>query len=191
VPLLVLLTGGRAIILGLKLDDDIFGKATAKLGKGHIVKRGDGSAGRSQLCYSSPDKRSRIYLVFEKGEMNDAFYMFSDGPNWKGRDFCAESSLITTDISTVSGLRLGQTAAQITRKLGKPSVIADDKVIYSLSVQKKTSASDFENLKRQNPTLSEKELHENFDLYTLGVFIELRFSGGGLVYLAVSKIESY
>ena len=37
-------------ILGLKLDDDIFGKATAKLGKGHIVKRGDGSAGRSQLC---------------------------------------------------------------------------------------------------------------------------------------------
>jgi len=106
-------------ILGLKLNDEIFGKASAKLGKATIVQRGDASTGRSQICYSSPGKRGKIYVIFEKGEVNDAFYMFSGGPDWQGSDLCINSNLITSSLSTASGLRLGQTVAQVRGILGK------------------------------------------------------------------------
>ena len=178
-------------ILGFKLNDETFGKATAKLGKATVVERGDASTGRSQICYSSPGKQSKTYLIFEKGEVNDAYYLFSVGPDWKGSELCTESNLVTTNLSTASGLRLGQTNAQVRAILGKPSFVADDKIIYSLGVEKKTSAADFENLRQRNPQLSEDELHRSYDFYTLGVYIEARFLSGKLVYLAISKTESY
>lgn len=178
-------------ILGFKLNDETFGKAKAKLGKASVIKRGDASAGRSQICYSSPGKKSKTYLIFEKGEVNDAFYLFNVGPDWNGSERCAESSLITANLSTASGLHLGQTSAQVRAILGKPSSLRDNTIIYSFEAEKKTSAGDFENLKQRNPQLSQDELHRNYDSYTLGVYIEARFFSDKLRYLVVSKTESY
>jgi hypothetical protein len=178
-------------ILGFKLNDETFGKVAAKLGKAIVVERGDASTGRSQICYSSPGKQSKTYLIFEKGEVNDVFYLFSVGPDWKGSELCTESNIVTTNLSTASGLHLGQTNAQVRARLGKPSFVADDKVIYSLGVEKRTSAADFKNLRQRNPQLTEDELHQNYDFYTLGVYIEARFLSGKLVYLAISKTEVY
>jgi hypothetical protein len=178
-------------ILGFKLNDETFGKATAKLGKATVVERGDASTGRSQICYASPGRQSKTYLIFEKGEVNDAFYLLNVGPDWKGSELCTESNLVTANLSTASGLHLGQTSAQVRAILGKPSVVADDKIIYSLGVEKKTSAADFENLKQRNPQLSQGELHRDYESYTLGVYIETRFLSGKLVYLAISKTEGY
>ncbi len=175
-------------ILGFKLNHETFGKATAKLGKATVVERGDGVTGRSQICYSSPRK---VHLIFEKSEINDAFYMFSVGPDWNGSELCTESNLVTTNLSTASGLHLGQTNAQVTAILGKPSLVADDKIIYSLDVEKRTPVADFENLRKRNPQLSQAELHRNYDYYLLGVYIEARFLSGRLVYLAISERETY
>jgi hypothetical protein len=113
-------------ILGFKLNDETFGKATAKLGKATVVERGDASTGRSQICYASPGRLSKTYLIFEKGEVNDAFYLLNIGPDWKGSELCTESNLVTANLSTASGLHLGQTSAQVRAILGKPSVVADD-----------------------------------------------------------------
>jgi hypothetical protein len=176
-------------ILGFKVDD-AFGKVAAKLGKATIIERGDASTGRSQICYSSPGEH-KTYLIFEKGEVNDAVYLFSRGPDWKGRDLCVDSSVVTKNLSTASGLHLGQTTAEVRAILGKPSVATANKLVYSLGVEKKTSAADFEKLKRQNPGLSQDELHQNYDSYTLGVYIESRFLSGKLTYLAISKTEGY
>jgi len=178
-------------ILGFKLNDETFGKATAKLGRANVVERGDASTGLSQICYSSPGKQSKTYLIFEKGEVNDAFYLFSVGPDWKGSELCTEANLVTPNLSTASGLHLGQTSAQVKAILGKPSFVADDKIIYSLGVEKKTSAADFENVRQRNPQLSQDELHRSYDFYSLGVYIEARFLSGKLVYLAISKTEGY
>jgi hypothetical protein len=178
-------------ILGFKLNDETFGKAKAKLGKATVVERGDASAGRSQICYSSPGKKSKTYLIFEKGEVNDAFYLFNVGPDWKGSEQCSESNLVTANLSTDSGLHLGQTSAQVRAVLGKPSFASDDKIVYFFSVEKKTPAADFETLKKQNPQMTQDELHRNYDSYTLGVYIQARFLSDKLVYLGVSKTESY
>lgn len=178
-------------ILGFKLNDETFGKAKAKLGKAIVVKRGDASAGRSQICYSSPGKKSKTYLIFEKGEVNDAFYLFNVGLDWKGSEQCSESNLVTANLSTDSGLHLGQTSAQVRDVLGKPNFASDDKIVYFFSVEKKTPAADFETLKKQNPEMTQDELHRNYDFYTLDVYILARFLNDKLVYLGVSKTETY
>jgi len=161
-----------------------------KMGKTTVVQRGDASTGRSQICYSSPGKEPKIYLIFEKGEVNDAFYLFTGGPDWNASDRCTDSNLIAETLSTRSGLHLGQTRAQVRTILGKPSLVSGDKMIYSLDAQKKTSVADLQNLRRQNPAISDDEFHKGYDFYTLGVYIEARFLTDKLVYLAISKTES-
>lgn len=178
-------------ILGLTLDDEILDRTGEKLGKAGAVERGDASTGRTQICYSSAGKQGKTYLIFEKGEVNDAFYLFTGGPDWDSSDRCTSSSLITSDLSTSSGLHLGQNIAQVRAVLGKPSFASKDKVIYCAMVEKKTSAADFENLRRRNPGLSEDELSRNYEYYTLDAYVEARFVKDRLVYLAISKTESY
>ena len=72
-------------ILGLDLGDDIFSKAEVKLGKAAIIERGDAAAGRSQVCYVSPE--GRIYLIFEKGEVSELFYLFRGGQTGRAASF--------------------------------------------------------------------------------------------------------
>lgn len=178
-------------ILGLSLDDEIFDRAIKKLGRASVVMRGDASVGRTQICYSSVGKQDKAYLIFEKGEINDAFYLFTGGPDWDASDRCVASDLVTGKLSTGSGLRLGQTSAQVKAILGKPSSASPNKITYSLMAQKKTSTADLEKVRKQNPGLSEAELRTNYEFYTLSAYVEGRFVKDRLVYLAISKTESF
>jgi hypothetical protein len=125
-------------ILGIDLgDNDPLEKVTAKLGKAQLVERGDASTGRHQICDASVND-PRIHLIFERGEVTDSFYLFADGPDWSGSNLCLKSNLLTESVSVASGLRLGQTPAEVRAILGSPSVVAGNKVIYSFAVRKKT-----------------------------------------------------
>lgn len=179
-------------ILGIDLgDDDQLSKATAKFGRAQPVERGDGSTGRSQTCYSSAKDEPKIHLVFERGEVSDAFYLFVDGPDWKDSNLCVKSNLVTEDLSLASGLRLGQTPAKVKAILGTPSAVVRNKIVYSYEVEKKTADKDFEKLKQEYPALSDEDLHRDYEFYSLGVYIEARFSQSRLNYLAVLKTEAY
>jgi len=179
-------------ILGINLGEGLFRKAATKLGEAQSMQRGDASTGRYQICYvSAGDHPQRIHLVLETGEVSDWFYLFSGGPDWKGSELCVKSNLVTENSSVASGLHLGQTPAEVKAILGKPSAVIGNKIIYSFGVQKKTSPSDFAKLRQQNPKLSEEELRRDYELYSLGVYIEARFTQSKLSYLAVSKAETY
>jgi hypothetical protein len=177
-------------ILELEVNDDALSKATANLGKTSIVQRGDASAGRSQVCYTSLGE-PKTHLIFEKGEVNDALYLFNLGPDWNGSELCSVSDRVTTNLSTKSGLHLGQTAAEVKTVLGKPSVETRRKIIYSFVVEKKSTPADLENQKGQNPKLSDEEIRRDYGSYTLTAYIECRFTNGKLSYLAISKAESF
>jgi hypothetical protein len=178
-------------ILDVDLADNPFSKAAAKLGKAPIAERGDGAAGRSQVCYVSPQGSEKIHLVFENGEITDSFYLFAGGPDWKGSDLCVESSFVSKHLSVASGLRLGQTPAEVRGILGKPSEVIKNKLTYSFGIEKKSSAEDLDNQRRHHPELSEEDVRRNFESYYLSVYIEARFSQSSLVYLAISKGETY
>ena len=90
-----------------------------------------------------------------------------------------------------SGLRLGQSPAEVKAILGKPSAVIGNKIIYSFAFEKKTSPNDFDKLRQQHAELSEEDLHRDYESYSVGVYIEARFTQSKLSYLAVSKAETY
>jgi hypothetical protein len=101
-------------IVGIDLNDRMFSNAAARLGTSTIVERGDASTGRHQACYVSADGTPSVHLIFEQGEVNFTFYIFSDGPVWEGIDRCVTSKRVSLSLATASGLHLGQTRVVLT-----------------------------------------------------------------------------
>lgn len=144
------LARGNFAIAGVTLDEGGFDAITKKLGETVIVTRGDGSTGRSQACYT-PATTSAVHLVFEFGEDESLFYLFSGGPDWNGSGHCAKSKGISVESSTESGLRLGMTRAQVEGILGHPDAVLADEIIYSRQFQRKSTTQQFETLRRDYP----------------------------------------
>jgi len=179
-------------ILGVDLDDDdLLAKAAEILGTAGLVERGDASTGRHQACYVSPRNSEKVYLIFETGEVEQNFYVFSGRPSWNGIDRCVESNLVFRKTATQSGLQLGMTTDEVESILGKPTAFANDKLVYWNHLRKKTSAENLNKRRKQNPDMSDKDFHENYDYYDLTTYIEARFANSRLSYLAVSKSETY
>jgi hypothetical protein len=109
-------------ILEISLGDEMFNRAAMKMGKTTLVERGEAGEWRSQACYVSAEGPEKTYLVFEQGEVDFAFYLFAEGPDWKGRERCLRSTMVSRGLVTGSGLKLGLTPAEVITVLGKPSV---------------------------------------------------------------------
>jgi hypothetical protein len=178
-------------ILNIELDDDMFTKAQVKFGKTYKIHRGDASSGREQACYVSSGASVKTHLIFEKGEVAYSFYLFTGGADWSGSDLCTPSKTISHDISTASGLHLGQTPAQVMSILGKPSARRSNELLYSFMLQKINSPKDLVEARRNHPEMTDKDFHENYDFYSLGVGIDTKFTAGKLTYLSVLKSETY
>lgn len=177
-------------VVGLTLgSEDLFKRAESKVGPTAEIDRGDAATARAQLCYSSPDRAQ--YFIFERGEVNDSFYLFASGANWTGQERCAESALISPQLHTASGLGLGESPAEIEKILGIPTSSIKGRFVYDDIVQKRTSDEDLARFRKQNPEKSDKEFHENYDFYTLSTDIEVRFEGSRSVYVGVSQSEVY
>ena len=123
--------------------------------------------------------------------MSFSYYLFLGGPDWSGSDSCAPSKLVTKSSALASGIHLGQSPAQILAILGKPSLHRRDELIYSFMAEKKNSAESLELVRKNNPGISEDDLHKNYNSYTLGVDIDAKFKANKLIYLAISKSETY
>lgn len=177
-------------ILGIDLTDGMFAAAATKLGKMQILQRGDASSGRSQACFVSTQGSRKVFLIFEQGEVNFAFYVFFDARPWNGMDRCTPSYSVSASLTTASGLHLGQSPVEVKAILGEPSASRSNELIYALHVQKKTSAEDFDRARANNPNMTDADLHANFDFYDLSVGIVAKFTNGKLTFLSVSKSET-
>jgi hypothetical protein len=160
-----------------------------KLGKTTMVSRGDAAVARSQICYESVKTNGTQYLIREYGEITESFYLFEGGPSWKGQDFCAKTS--SAKWTTPTGLGLGINRSKVEAILGKPDAVNGDRIVYLRETKHKLSTKEFAEVRKNHPQMSEGETHEQFDFSDLSTFIDVRFSDSKLVYLAVSKIETY
>jgi hypothetical protein len=174
-------------ILGISLDEEGFSNIPAKLGKAAEVTRGDASTGRGQFCYTSADGSVRV--IFERGEVEYAYYLFTGGPGWKGGEYCHKSDLVSGSASTGSGLQLRMNPADVQAVLGKPNIATAGKLIYARSIRKETSQEDLKKIRERSPSLTDAQLNE-YRFYDLNVSIVARFSGSKLIYLAVAKSET-
>ena len=173
--------GANFRILGITVGRDEMDAIQAKLGKVAIVTRGDAAIGRQQICYQSLD--GKTYLTFESGEVQYAFYLFLKGPDWTGSELCAKSKFVTSGVSTLSGLRLGENPTQVRGILGKPTKLsrAGD-LIYFSQIRKRWTPAELKRIRKYNPDVS--------DFYDMSAYIVARFSHSKLIYLGVSKSET-
>jgi len=172
-------------------DENFLKEATNKLGETEIIHRGDGATFREQACYVSAGGQDNVYLVFEQGEIDRVFYLFTDGAQWKGADRCTKSRLVSLGLATASGLRLGLSRAEVENILGKATASCADRLIYWGALQIKSSPDEIEKMRRESPNLNDKEIYDRYAYYDLSTYIEVRFAGQGLNYLAVSRSVTY
>ena len=157
-------------ILGIRLgENDNSADIAAKLGKAPIVGRGDAATARAQVCYASAGGSPLVHLVFEQGEVDYAFYLFSGGPDWQRSDLCTKSPMISLNVKSGSGLALGETQSQVEAILGKPTTTWKNRLIYFGVVHVKP---------------------KNSESYDLTSYIEARLSNNRLTYLGVMKTET-
>lgn len=140
----------------------MFSHAAAKLGEATDTERGDASTGRHQVCYVSALGGEKIYLIFEMGEVDFNFYLFTGGPSWHGIDFCVPSGMVSRSTSSASGLHLGITPAQAIAILGQPSGRSPNELFYTLHKRKKLSPEDLKTLRQHHAELSDREFAEEY-----------------------------
>jgi hypothetical protein len=162
-----------------------FSRVTAKLGNASVTTRGDASTGRTQICYSSAVGSPAIHLVFEEGEVDDSFYLFSGGPDWVGSNLCVSSKLISMSLSTASGLHLGQSRQEVEAILGKPSASEASKIKYVFEANERMKPDEIRKIRQQRPDAREEDF-----VFFLYVRIEAKFANSRLNYLAISKSET-
>jgi hypothetical protein len=155
-------------ILGVNIGDS---PATA-LGDATEVKRGDAASGRSQHCYVS--EAGNVHLIFEQGEIINAFILFQGGPDWKGSDSCLVSPKLSENVATARGLKLGMSVQEVKAILGAPNLTRPDKLIYYITFRRVPGPKD--------PKAAEFIEVEDY--------IEVHFENSRLSYLAVSRTET-
>jgi hypothetical protein len=174
-------------ILGITLGDSHnrnFPDVIARLGNAAVISRGDASKGRSQICYSSTVKSEQVHLIFEEGELENSFYLFGNSLDWSGSDRCVSSKLISTSLTTASGLHLGQTRQQLEAMLGKPSIADEKRSVYSFEVERTITPAEFKKLYPKSSSAPNEAL-----IFTEEAQIDARFENSKLTYLAVSRWE--
>src|SRR5215470_9923460 len=97
-----LLDDADLTIAGIRLGKD---DAPKKFGPARTVERGDAGSYRGQICYKSLSDGT--FLIFEEGEVDSAAYLFESGKRWNGQDKCSASKLVSRQVSTAHGIKLG------------------------------------------------------------------------------------
>lgn len=126
-------------IAGVTLGKDTFEDVQLKLGASKIFRASSAESAASVICYVSARHDDHTKLMFESGSAGGwstvtGFQITSKGKfkvdvEWLNPDNCAKSSLISAQIHTPGGLRLGITRSQLRHILGKPSKVEKDEYI--------------------------------------------------------------
>jgi len=179
-------------ILGISLLDENFPSTiTKKLGPTVDVTRGDASTGRNQFCYGSVGSDPKVHLIFEYGEVDNVFYLFSGGRDWNGSRYCKTTKLVTEKTSTPSGLHLGLTRQEVESILGKPTLVRTNRIIYVRSVSVKSTPEELKRARAASPGMSEKDFLQNYGHYDFSTTIDVRFKDSKLNYLGILQAETY
>jgi hypothetical protein len=83
------------------------------------------------------------------------------------------------------------TPAEMIGILGKPGIQTTEKLEYSFSVQKKMSEKELKDLQKYHTEMTDKEFHQNYDYYNLGMGFTAKFVDSKLTYLGVTRVESF
>ena len=172
--------------------------AARVLGKVAAVASGDASTADRNTCYRSAQSDNNTRLIFGEGEVDHYFTLSSDDSALKKRP-CLRSIKITRDLTTSSGLHLGQTQEEVIAILGLPTSRSrvhhgKEFLTYQLESRQKTPPAEFtralEYAFKREPEADRKILARDLEYFDREESIRAKFLNGALIELSVDLSET-
>lgn len=180
---------GDATILGFTIGRASLDDVQAKLGKTETYRVSREEESDVAICYVSPADGT-VFAVYSgaMGGWKDItwFALWSPEAAFPRASRCAKSAEISRHLATLTGLRLGLTAADLKRIAGTPTKITDSSMKYDYVCRRKMNEDDIKGFK----TANDWDVTNNpyFDRMS---WIDLHFKNAIATRIEIGRIESY
>ncbi|HET7208762.1 MAG TPA: hypothetical protein VFI95_19450 [Terriglobales bacterium] len=183
------ITDADATILGFTIAHASLEDVQAKLGSTELRRVSKDEESDVSICYVSP--ADRTILVFYSGAMGGWkditwFALWSREAMYPHSSECASSSLVSRNLATVSGLRLGLTKKELEKIAGRPTKDGTRSVKYDYVCRSKMTADEVKGMKDVNGWDATSDPY--FDRMS---WIEVLYAHGAASRLDIGRIESY
>jgi hypothetical protein len=183
------ITDADATILGFVIGHASLKDVQAKLGSAEIERVSREEESDTTMCYVSPVDGT--VLVFYSGAMGGWrditwFAIWSREAAYPNRSQCASSTLISQNLATASGLRLGLTKNELQGIAGRPTKVGSASSKYEYLCRRKMTGKEIKGFKDGN----------NWDVTSDPYFdrmswIDVRYVNSATSRLQIGRIESY
>lgn len=183
----VQLTQQGATILGLTIGSTSLKDVQARLGQTEFLPRNESSP--NTVCYVSPTDGT--VLSFGAGAMGGfvdvtEFSLWSREARFPNVKACLPSKLISSNLSTLSGIKLGLSLQQLNTIVGATPTTKHAEAHYELSCREKMTPEEIKHFK----TANNWDVSDN-TFFDVTSFVEVQFSDSKTSRIYVAKIESY
>lgn len=173
-------------ILGFTVGEyTTLGDIQAKMGKAKMFYDEDGAY--DYLCYISKSDKTIIVFGFQDNLLNK-FMLASSEADFEECDQCTESSLVSKEVSTESGIKLGISKEQVISLLGEPPFQTPNKLSYHKYWQIKMTDAEIDRMCQLFPQHADYT-RKNPYWDTVGK-INAIFSHNKLLSIELSKIST-
>ena len=184
------ITDADATILGLAIGHASLKDVQAKLGSANIERVSREEESDTAMCYVSPVDGT--VLVFYSGSMGGWkditwFAIWSREASYPHPSQCASSTLVSRNVATASGLRLGLSKNELEEIAGRPTKVGSAaSAKYEYLCRRKMTGEEIKGFKDVN----------NWDVTSDPYFdrmswIEVRYANSAASRLEIGRIESY
>lgn len=183
----VQLTQQDTTILGLTIGSTSLKDVQAKLGQTEFLPRNESSP--NTVCYVSPTDGT--VLSFGAGAMGGfvdvtEFSLWSREARFPNVKACLPSKLISSNLSTLSGIKLGLSLQQLNTIVDAVPTTKHAEAHYELSCREKMTPEEIKRFK----TANNWDVSDN-PFFDVTSFVEAQFSDSKASRIYVAKIESY
>ncbi len=184
-------------LLGFVVWTDTLEMVRSRLGKAEILV-GEGHE-PSEVCYVSSEQNDGTTVTFLAGFMGGqktltSFILSGTNATRSGltnkkavKRQCLPSPIVSRDIGTPSGLRLGLRSSQVKELLGEPTKVDKNVLTYVLVTRMRTTEDDIAQMAQVFP----EEQIRKYPYYDVSRFIEVEIADGQVEQVSVTMIENY
>lgn len=183
------LSASHLTILGITVLQHSLREVQAKLGPARIFTDYDEGHSVRRVCYTSSNESDGTTVVFESGPLGTResvtwIGLLSGDVEFAKRSMCRHSRLVSREISTQSGLKLGLGRNQVTSILGEPIEVAEARLSFKYLGRRPMTKQEFERFKKIDSSMT----YPAFFGVLSGV--EVTFKDGKVISLEIYKVES-
>jgi len=174
-------------LLGFVVWTDTLEMVRSRLGKAEILV-GEGHE-PSEVCYVSSEQNDVTTVIFQAGFMGgqETLTSFILANTKVVERECLPSPLVSKDIGTPSGIKLGLRSSQLKELLGEPKRVDKNLLIYSLNTRTRMTEDE---IVRMAQVFPEKQVRED-PYFDLTRHIEVEIADGQVEQVSVTMIETY